>query len=147
MLIQTFDWLERTRPPLPHLEAALACLAEHREAPAPARFAFSGGFLLLQEGTTRPLWEGDFEAHRRDLDLQVLLRGQELLAWADLPRLSPARPYDPDSDKAMYTGRPDLTLTVPEGSCYILWPEDGHKACRHTLTAAPYRKAVIKLEL
>ena len=47
----------------------------------------------------------------------------------------------------MYTGRPDLTLTVPEGSCYILWPEDGPKACRHTLTAAPYRKAVIKLEL
>lgn len=146
MLIQRLERLMADSARLPHLEDALTCLAEHRDAPAPARFDFPGGYLMLQEGVTIALDEGDYEAHRRYLDVQVLLEGTETVVWSDISALRPSVPYDPEKDKTMFTGE-GCNMTLLPGTCYVCWPEDGHKACRHTEQPAHYRKAVIKLTL
>lgn len=146
MLIQSLERLKADTDRLPHLEDALNCLAEHKDAPAPARFDFPGGYLMLQEGITKGIDEGDYEAHLRYLDVQVLLEGEETVVWSDISDLRPSVPYDSEKDKAMYAGE-GCGMTLRPGTCYVCWPEDGHKACRHTGQPARYRKAVIKLPL
>ncbi|BCN29772.1 YhcH/YjgK/YiaL family protein [Anaeromicropila herbilytica] len=144
MLIQRLEQLKSDCAWLPHLEDALVCLAEHKNVPAPAQFDFPGGYMMLQEGITKEVNEGDYEAHRRYLDVQVLLEGNESVVWNDISMLQPSVPYDPEKDKAMYNGE-GCSMTLQPGTCYICWPEDGHKACRHIGQPTHYRKAVIKL--
>jgi YhcH/YjgK/YiaL family protein len=146
MLIQSLERLATDLDFLPHLEDALTCLAEHKDAPAPARFDFPGGYLMLQEGVTKGIDEGDYEAHRLYLDVQVLMEGEETVVWSDISTLQLSMPYDPEKDKAMYVGE-GSSMTLRPGTCYVCWPEDGHKACRHTVQPTCYRKAVIKLTL
>lgn len=146
MLIQSLKQLSTDSASLPHLQEALICLANHKEDPAPAKFDFPGGYLLLQEGETKGVDEGDYEAHRRYLDVQVLLEGEETVVWSDISTLCLRVPYDTETDKAMYTGE-GCSMTLRPGMCYVCWPEDGHKACRHIGVATYYRKAVIKLSI
>ncbi len=146
MMIEDLEQLKKDLVKLPHLENALSCLAEHKDAPAPARFDFFGGYLLLQEGNTKAVDEGDYEAHQCYLDVQVLLEGEETVVWRDISALQLSVPYDVKTDKAMYVGK-GCCMTILPGTSYICWPEDGHKACRHIGEATHYRKAVIKLLL
>ncbi|MGC6176905.1 YhcH/YjgK/YiaL family protein [Lacrimispora sp. 38-1] len=146
MLIQSLQRLSSDSSWLPHLKDALICLDEHKDTPAPARFDFPGGYLLLQEGITTGVDEGDYEAHRCYLDVQVLLEGTETMVWSDISNLQLSDPYDPEKDKAMYVGE-GCAVTLQSGTCYVCWPEDGHKACRNTGQPTYYRKAVIKLLL
>ena len=146
MLIQSLSHMKNDAGQLPHLDAALACLSLHVHAPAPARFDFCGGYLMLQEGDTKDVREGDFEAHVKYLDVQVLLEGEETIVWNDLSDLICSAPYDEERDKAMYSGD-GCVMTIRPGTCYICWPEDGHKACRHIHQQTRFRKAMIKLLL
>jgi len=146
MLIQSLERLRVDAAGLPHLEDALTCLAEHKDAPAPARFEFPGGYLMLQEGYTKGVNEGNYEAHRHYLDIQVLLEGAETVVWSDISALRVSVPYDPKKDKTIFAGA-GCSMTLLPGTCYVCWPEDGHKACCHTGQSTHYRKAVIKLTL
>lgn len=146
MLIQSLAHLRAGCGRFPHLEDALQCLDEHMQDQAPARFEFSGGYLLLQEGHTKEINDGDYEAHKRCLDVQVLLEGAELVVWNDISNLKLSVAYNPESDKALYVGE-GCGITLLPDTCYICWPEDAHKACRHMDQPMHYRKAVIKLPI
>ncbi len=144
MLLMKLERLRSVKD-LPHLSDALSCLDANRGA-APGRYEFPGGFLLLQEGETKPMAEGDFEAHRKYLDVQILLEGEEAVMWADVGDLTPSVPYNAEKDKEMLAGD-GAVLRLKPGCCYICRPEDGHKACRHVHKPGHYRKAVVKLEI
>lgn len=144
MEVKSLESLQTECKKFPHLKEALKCLKEHENDTAPARFEFTGGFLLLQDGITKSVTEGNYEAHQKYLDIQILLEGTETVVWNDIRNLKESIPYDGEKDKVIYAGEGNI-MTILPGTCYICWPEDGHKACRHTEQAAHYRKAVIKL--
>lgn len=146
MLLYKLDHIHELYSTFPHLEEAIRCMREHEADAAPAKISFPGGYLMLQEGTTKHMEDGDFEAHLRYLDVQILLEGLETIVWADIRSLQESVPYDGQKDKVMYTGEGSVLNLLP-GTCYFCWPADGHKACRHQDTPAHFRKAVIKLEL
>lgn len=146
MIVDSLGKMREYTPHIPHLAEGLACLEAHREEAAPARYEFPGGYMMLQQGTTRPTEDGDYEAHRVYLDVQVLLEGSETVVWADAETLTETVPYDAGKDKVMYAG-PGSILEVKPGMCYLCWPHDAHKACRCIGEPGTFRKAVIKLEL
>ena len=146
MIIDALNRMGRYVDAIPHLAEGLACLAAHKDETEPARYAFAGGFMMLQKGATRSVQDGDYEAHRRYLDVQVLLDGAETVEWASAETLTETVAYDESKDKVMYAGKGSLVEICP-GMCYVCWPCDAHKACRNTGTLTTYRKAVIKLEL
>lgn len=145
MIIDKFSRVEKYIATLPHMEEALACLEQVKSA-APGRYEFSGGFILIQEGTTSPLDAGDFEAHRKYLDVQFLLEGAETIVWADIADLCVSVPYDAHIDRGNYCGD-GCTFEMKPGMFYVCDPHDAHKACCHTDTPTRFRKAVIKLSL
>ena len=130
---------------LPHLEAALACL-DQVKANIPGRYEFDGGFILIQEGSTTLLAPADFEAHRKYLDVQIVLDGEERIAWADLDDLTVTVPYSETADRSNHSGS-GCTIQVKKDMFYVCYPTDAHKCCGHTHTPTSYRKAVVKLSM
>lgn len=108
---------------------------------------FEGGFLFFQKGQTNPLEDGLFEAHRKYLDVQVVLEGSEYVAWAPINELQEEVAYDDVKDKILFDGEPKTVMNVQAGMGYVCLPTDGHKALKHLDEVTDYVKAVIKLEV
>ena len=143
MILDTLANIGEYAALLPHLDEALACL-EQIKGSAPGRYEYESGFVLIQEGETTPIRQGDFEAHRKYLDVQILLDGAETIAWAELSSLRCTEAYDADRDRGMYAGD-GMLVDIHPGEFYVCFPHDGHKACGHREAAARFRKAVVKL--
>ena len=130
---------------IPHMKEAFECLEKNDGTdPWSGRLEFDGGFILLQSGETKSCEEGLFEAHRKYLDVQVLLDGAELIVYNDIADLTVKEPYDGERDREMSEGEGALIEMRPGTFC-VLYPADGHKACRDNGTHTSYRKAVIKI--
>ena len=130
---------------LPGLTEGMKALEALGETPAAGRYEFDGGYFMIQEGDTKPVPEGDFEAHRKYVDVQIILEGQEMVAWAHISELTPADEYNPEKDRQMFSGEPTQCNVITAKMVWIAFPEDAHKACRHTEEQSHYRKAVMKL--
>ena len=59
-------------------------------------------YYTIQRYTTKPLSEGKLEAHRKYIDIQFLLEGQELLGYAPLKGLTTSEEYNPAKDIVFY---------------------------------------------
>lgn len=111
------------------------------------RFDFDGGYLFFQEGTTNHIDEGTFEAHKKYIDIQIVLDGSEYVAWAPINQLVVEVEYNPGKDVVRLNGSPKAIMEISKGMAYICLPHDGHKALKHINKATKYKKAVIKIEI
>ena len=98
---------------------------------------------LVQRYTTKPLSEGRWEAHRRHIDLQMLVSGKERIGYAPLNRLQ-AQPYDEERDLLWLTGEGEH-LRLEPGEFVLLWPEDGHMPGIMVDGPEPVLKVVFKI--
>jgi biofilm protein TabA len=93
---------------------------------------------------SRPHEKGVWEAHRRNIDLQYIAEGAELIRYAPLGRLTPGD-YDEAKDLWRLSGDTGDLVTVPSGSFMLLWPTDGHMPCLAVDAPAPVKKVVVKI--
>ena len=67
------------------------------------------------------------EAHRKFIDIQFTIAGEEVIGWKPTPACSPViTPYDPVKDIEFLGGEPITWVTVPPGTFMIFFPEDAH---------------------
>lgn len=109
------------------------------------RYDFDGGYFMVQKGSTKPLQEGTFEAHRKYVDVQILVEGSEEVAWQDITDLTTAIDYNPEKDAERLSGTYDHVIKISEGMFYIAFPHDGHKPVSHTAEQQSFTKIVMKL--
>jgi len=97
--------------------------------PADGRHELSGQSLYASISTysTESPEEKAFEAHRRYIDIQVVLSGRETLYWAPLAMLEPRGEYAEAKDVAFYTGLPSVAVPLEPGWFTVLFPQDAHK--------------------
>jgi YhcH/YjgK/YiaL family protein len=112
------------------------------------RIELAGGSFALEQvyhAKARP--EGFFESHRRYVDVQVVVTGEEMLELADIGRLTVKKPYDPERDLVVYEDFATASLLrLVSGEAAIFFPVDGHMPCLRPGTAANLvRKTVIKV--
>jgi biofilm protein TabA len=107
-----------------------------------------GAFALEQAYYSKPRSEGFFESHRKYVDLQVLIEGEEWMEVADLKCCSIRTPYAEERDLMIFEQREGSRLWMKPGDIAIFYPEDVHMPglCG---VAGPglVRKCVIKLPL
>ncbi len=67
------------------------------------------------------------EAHRRYIDIQYVLAGEEVMGWRPLAdcRL-PRAPFDAEQDIGFFLDVPQAWLPVAPGQLAIFFPEDAH---------------------
>jgi biofilm protein TabA len=108
-------------------------------------YMYPWGKVMIQEGNTRHLGEGEFESHRKFIDVQCMLDGEELMEYGNIHDLTESVPYNEESDAMFWKGMGSV-LEVPAGVFYIAFPEDGHKPCCHKIKRSHYKKMVIKIK-
>lgn len=145
MILDKIENLALYQTLLPCLEEGLAAVRALGSDPEVGRYEFEGGFFMVQEGDTRPVEDGDYEAHRKYLDVQLVLSGKELVVWEDKKELQTSQEYDGEKDKEMFSGKAGCAFVVEAGMCWIAFPHDCHKACRHQAKPWHYKKVVLKL--
>ncbi|MGD0572211.1 MAG: YhcH/YjgK/YiaL family protein [Sedimentisphaerales bacterium] len=105
-------------------------------------------YYTLQRYTTKPLNEGNLEAHRKYIDIQFLLEGVEILGYAPLKGLTTAEVYNPQKDIAFFNTPKEITKVILEPGLFcILFPDDAHLPCRQLAGPTDVRKVVIKIRL
>jgi len=126
---RAFDYLRRTD---------LASLS-------PGRHDIDGDslYLMLSRYETKSKPQGAWEAHRRYIDLQVVVQGTEQIGYSHMSRLAPGA-YEADRDFVPLAGDGDF-LTLTAGAFMLLFPEDGHMPGIAVGAPSSVMKAVFKI--
>jgi len=105
-----------------------------------------GAYVVEMTYRTKPRPEGFFETHRKYIDLQVLVAGDELMEVTDAAGLGVTQAYDAAKDftKHADTGLASV-LRVRTGEAAVFWPEDAHMPSLAPKEPGVVRKAVIKV--
>ncbi len=106
-----------------------------------------GVFVVEQAYETKSRPEGFFESHRKYIDVQVMVEGEELMELVDLSLIAAKEPYSAERDFCAYQDFGDATkLHAVTGQTAIFWPPDVHMPSLQ-LRGKPVvvRKAVVKV--
>lgn len=130
----------------PLFERGLRVLADtDLRALAPGRHAVDGDRIYLSIDHThgRGREGARLEAHRRYIDVQYTIEGDEAIGWMPLAECGqPIDDYNAAKDVSFFAARPTTWLSVPQGSFAIFFPDDAHAplAGRGAL-----KKAILKI--
>ncbi len=133
----------------PNLDAALRFLEREDLSKLPnGRHELDGDklFASISEYTTKPEDEAKWEAHRKYMDIQFLIKGIERIGVAYTPEMTPVTPFDEEKDFQLLTGK-GPALDMRPGFFLALGPDDAHKPGMAFDKPMQVRKAVIKLKV
>ncbi len=82
------------------------------------------------------------ETHRKYIDVQYTVRGEDLIGWKSVPDGTAGRGYSDEKDLELFDGTPDQWIRHPQGTFMIFFPEDGHAPMA---TESHVTKVVVKV--
>lgn len=83
-------------------------------------------FAIVADGPTRLPAECRYESHRRYLDIQLVVAGEELMGYAPVSRLQVVEDFTLENDYAFYEGE-GVDMLVPAGWFALFMPQDAHR--------------------
>lgn len=121
-------------------EAANAPLGRHELG--------GGVYANIEEYQTKPRSAGRYEAHRRYIDIQYIILGEELITLAPLDQVvhSVLNPYDSGKDIAFYQRDDDgVDNYLTAGDFLIIGPATAHMPQIMVNGRQTVRKCVVKV--
>ena len=145
MIICPWKDIMRYAPVVKGLEEAVAAVNALTEFEDKKVYPLSDGnrFFISATTTKAPALA---EAHREFLDIQYVVKGKEVVGWADLADCKPEGEFNETKDVGKYSGEFEY-ITVPEGICYVVFPEDAHMPGCHLDIPNDFVKVVVKLKV
>lgn len=134
----------------PDLEQAYAFLKTFYETPGDLRrydLNENGLFVNAETYTTKPPQGRDAEAHRRYVDLQLVIRGQEQIGIAPLESAAPVGAFSEERDIGFYACKYTQWAQLEAGWFALIWPHEVHLPCTQLGDACTVVKTVAKLPL
>jgi YhcH/YjgK/YiaL family protein len=108
-----------------------------------------GVFAIEQVYETKPRAAGFFESHRKYVDLQAIVAGEEAMELIDASRLAPEGGYDSGRDLVLYRDHEATAVSVLRlrpGEVAVFHPADVHMpGLRVTDAPVLVRKSVVKV--
>lgn len=102
-------------------------------------------FISVQEYNTKEKPETKYEAHKKYIDIQYIISGEELMGVTTLDKVEPLGSYNKEKDLAFYSYEEgNYYKAVPE-NFFIFFPENVHRPCIKTEKSVPVKKLVVKL--
>lgn len=89
------------------------------------------------------------ESHQKEVDIQILLEGREVIKLYDRTQVQTTKPYEADTDCEFYkeSGLPHTQLLLKPGIMGVFFPQDIHCAKnRITQDSEILKKVVIKVK-
>ena len=121
---------------------------DHLAAGENKKIELAGGvFAVEQVYQTKPRTEGIFESHRKYIDIQVVVAGEERMEVIDAAHITVREPYSAERDVILYhdaSGASELRLRAGEAA--VFFPIDVHMpSLRLHVPAVLVRKTVVKV--
>jgi len=107
----------------------------------------TGWLVQVMDLHTQPQSENYPEAHRKFIDVQYLVSGEEYIGVAtEKSSLEIHKPYDADRDIVFYRHAPNETLLLMKpGHFAVFFPQDLHRPNCAVNQPQPTRKVVVKI--
>lgn len=102
-------------------------------------------YAIVQEYMTKLPAEGRWEAHRRYMDIQYVVTGEEFIGYASLDSME-AGEYNEEKDIVFLEGKGSM-IPVPAGSFMLLAPQDVHKPQIAIHAPQKVKKVVVKVKM
>ncbi len=89
-----------------------------------------------------------YEAHRKYIDIQYIISGEETIFLGDAAAMTPVNPFDADKDIVfMRTGGRTFKVPVKPGSFMVIWPHEAHQPCvNDSAPGSVVHKIIIKVK-
>lgn len=152
MIVDRIDQLERYIAVLPGLDKAAAFVQDFWRNPrADGRYEIDGERIFANVSTydTKDRDGAQFESHRKYVDLQAVICGEEAIGWAPLTDALTVtkEEFSKGGDIAFYTGETVIDTVLPAGTFALLLPQDAHMPCLYTGKERKVTKIIVKIAL
>lgn len=94
---------------------------------------------------TKPLPEASFEAHRKYIDIQILIQGEEKCHYAPLDALVASGSFNEEKDIGFYEGSENAAFELKPDNFAIFFPHDAHMPSCDLAGRSQVRKIVVKI--
>jgi len=83
-------------------------------------------YAIVAHENGRELGDAELEGHRKHIDIQHVISGDESMGWAPREGLANSVEYDVEKDLEFFEGAPKSIVRVPPGSFAVFLPTDAH---------------------
>jgi YhcH/YjgK/YiaL family protein len=104
-------------------------------------------YVIVDEYITRNEEDSAFEAHRRYIDIQYIVEGEEKIGISALGNTKEITPYDNFKDIIFLTSEQNNYRIASPEKFFVFFPEDAHRPCVKTSENIRIRKVVIKIRI
>lgn len=141
----------RTVKGIEGLEAGLEFLEKtNLGALPPGKHEINGDslFATVSKSPSRAPETGQFESHRKYIDIQYVVAGAELIGVAPVGQLTLVSPYNEAKDFTLYSSPKQFAnIEMHPGRFVVFFPEDGHLPLCHFNGVHEIHKVVVKVKL
>lgn len=103
-------------------------------------------FAMVQEYETKDEEEGKYEAHKKYIDIQYMVDGEEKVGYSFIENLETCLPYDGEKDFMLLEGKKEF-FGLRNNEFYIFFPEDAHMPGIANGKKTMAKKVVIKVKV
>lgn len=105
-------------------------------------------WAIVQDYNTKPESEGKYEAHRKFVDIQFIIEGEELIGVGNLDDCEAITEYDEEKDIIFLTPKEGAKIELKKviaGEYMILMPKDAHMPSIAVESPSFIKKVVLKV--
>ena len=115
----------------------------------PGKYEIDGDniFAIVQEYQTLSTEAEQMEAHKKYIDVQYMINGEELIGHAVLQDQIPSQVYEETTDFMLFWEQPSFFSKLQTGMFMIFYPTDLHMPCIKINEPATVKKLVIKVKV
>lgn len=107
-------------------------------------------FAIIQDYTTKPVAECKFEAHKKHIDIQYIIEGEEQIGVSDIDNFAEETEYNEEKDIVFLAQKTDKApdfIKLKEKEFAIFTVNDAHMPSIAIETPSFVRKVVIKISI
>lgn len=104
--------------------------------------------VIVSEYETKKVNEYGYEAHKKFIDIQCVLKGEEKVCCLPIEKLKEIEPYSEEIDAAFYDANTQTQeMIIGNGYFAIFFPQDGHMPQLCVDEPQLVKKVVVKVEI
>lgn len=107
-----------------------------------------GSYFMVEEYITKKEYPCRLQSHKKYIEVQWILQGQEMIKIYDIDKLIPEISYDLDKDIAFWKSVDNMTqILLSSGSYVVLYPNYAYTSSIMVKEQSAVRKIVIKVKI
>jgi len=102
-------------------------------------------FIAVNEYDSKELSDTKYESHRKYIDIQYVISGEEKMGVTTLDKAKLEGSYDAEKDLAFYTSEQGEYYKATSANFFVFFPEDVHRPSVKVDNSVPVKKVVVKI--